>query len=198
MRFSKTHQNNLFAGFLSLCIFLSSCHADIEDQPESFDSIYTKETYAETMTSVTEFSSDEAEYGDTVSVSPVRYTIKHTVHDFTASLPEKLYSDDAITYDNLYVDQDGVHIYIRNHSTNTPVIYTYHPDTADDCATGMPVPLINDKTVRMAHRLTDGRYILLARDGISFYWFLTESDGTVIAKAKSYPGEIQSIGRRKR
>lgn len=68
------------------------------------------------------------------------------------------------------------------------MIYTYHPDTADDCATGMPVPLLNDKTVRMAYRMSDGRYILLAKEGISFYWFLTESDGTVVAECDRYNG----------
>lgn len=123
---------------------------------------------------------------ETEDVSPVRYALCHTTQDFTAILPENLLSGDAITYDNIYVNESGLHIFIRNYKTNNHVIYTYHPDNPDMCADSVSVPLIEGTVLRMAYRLSDGRFLTLVREGSPYVWYLMESDGTIITKTNMY------------
>ena len=167
---------------LSLCLTACTNTEPLPVVTTEYHTITDAPTDSVITSSLTESEISE----DTESVSSARYTLRHTVHDFTAQLPENILSTDAVTYDNIYANDSGIHIFIKNYKTKNHVIYTYHPDNPERSADSVSVPLIEGTVLRMAYRLSDGRFLTLVREGSPYVWYLLESDGTVITKTTMY------------
>lgn len=149
---------------LSLCLTACTNTEPLPVVTTEYHTITDAPTDSVITSSLTESEISE----DTESVSSERYTLRHTVHDFTAQLPENILSTDAVTYDNIYANDSGIHIFIKNYKTKNHVIYTYHPDNPEQSIDCVSVPLIEGTVLSMAYRLSDGRFLTLVREGSPF------------------------------
>ena len=168
---------------LSLCLTACTNTKPLPVVTTEYHTITDAPTDSVITSSLTESEISE----DTESVSSERYTIRHTVHNLSQYLPQKFLESGNIKDVVIHPEKNGCHIYVANHNSKHPTIYTLSSDhTTPVIQTS--VPLVDNKSPHAAYCLSDGRFILFGKVGLPHLMLLTEEDGTVLAQIQmDYP-----------
>ena len=187
MKSKRILVRKLMIFLLGTLMLLTSCQTDTDNLPSVSDSVHIDETSAEPVTVTSEITFEETTAEDTEPVSSERYTIRHTVHNLSQYLPQKFLESGNIKDAVIHPEKNGCHIYVANHNSKQPTIYTLSSDLTTP-VTQTSVPLVDNNSPSAAYRLSDGRFILFGKVGLPHLMLLTEEDGTILAQIQmDYP-----------